>query len=198
MQDKKLRISELPPAEQERVLREAEENLKRSQTERKKQLADVEIVCTVETYEAQKVKPPAREMKPRHIGGGILLAPVAAEPEKAVFSRVMATFINHSAAQIDMGRFVLYDILEVAVFDEKGSRLPARIYPDYHGLFVSGYAQSIAPGGSLTKQLSPEAWADIKEPGTYRLDISTKGDVHSLMKIRNRTLTYTIEESKAK
>jgi hypothetical protein len=186
-------------AERERQNEEAARERALMEAERKQKLAADEIICEVVTEERVNPQPPisgspasapkrARRMRPRHIGGGILLEPVIDEPEHVSYVKV--TFVNHSAARIPMGLFDLRDILEVAVFDAAGNRLSAR--PLSQPSRIGGYSRSIEPEETIPTQIFLEDFAEIKEPGTYRLDISTRGDVHSLMKIRNRTLTYTI------
>jgi hypothetical protein len=100
---------------------------------------------------------------------------------------IAGTKLAHSPAHINVGAFDLHEMLEVAVFDSKGDCLSAITLPKRG--FVTGYMRWLAPGETFSTPLFLEEWAVIKEPGTYRLEISTKGDVYSLMKIRKRTLT---------
>jgi hypothetical protein len=97
-----------------------------------------------------------------------------------------------------MGLFDLGEILQVEVYDSKGERVPAPELKRQPRLKLGGYSHDIKPGGKLSAPLPLHHWAEIKGPGTYRLEVSTKGEVHSLMKIRNKTFSYTVEGSKEK
>jgi hypothetical protein len=204
MQEQRPQITSPTRAERERQIEEAERERAVREAEYKQQLASVEIICRVETGERSTEPPPppgarsshslspAQEAKPLDIGGGIQLTPVIDEPQTVNYIEI--SFINHSTARVDMGFFDLRDILEVAVFDSTGKRLPDR--PHHQRKFSSGYSRGIEPGETISTPLPLEGWVEIEKPGTYRLEISTKGDVHSLMKITGRTLSYTIEEGK--
>jgi hypothetical protein len=192
-----------PTAEQERRI----EKSKRAETERKREMTGIEIVCQLETgvrstspphppLPSSNSSPPPQQgqkAEPHEIAQGLLLAPVEDEIETVNYVSVS---INHSAEHINVGAFDLHEMLEVVVFDSNGDRVPAVTLPKRG--FVTGYMRWLSPGETFSTPLFLEEWAEIKGPGTYRLEISTKGDVHSLMKIRNRTLTYTIEEDKTK
>jgi hypothetical protein len=196
MQEKKPRMREFSPAEQERVLREMAERGRQAAEEHKQQLAQVEIVLEIETFQAEAVYRDKPKPKARKLNEMVELAPVEDEEPQTSYRLLVATFINHSDQLIGMGLFDLREILQVEVYDEKGNRLPAPIYTRQPREHIGGYSHDIKPGGKLSAPLPLHHWAEIKEPGTYRLEVSTKGDVHSLMKIRNRTFEYTIEERK--
>jgi hypothetical protein len=193
-EEKKPKFHELPAEERERIIRESRREHERLLAERKEQLKDVEIFCEIETFETQPTsRLPEREVKSSD-GVETVLAPVYDEPEFFHYSLVKISFINHSAASIDMGLFDPWEIVDLAVFDQTGKRLPDRPRPQRK--VGGGYSHGIEPGGRLSTQLNPTACAEIKNPGVYRIEISTVGDVHSLMKITNRTLTYNLEERK--
>jgi hypothetical protein len=204
MQEKKPQITPPTRAEQERQIEEAERERALREAEYKQQLAAVEIVCRIERGERSTEPPPpprsrsshslpnAQEAKPHDIGGGIQLTPVIDELQTVNYVEV--SFINHSNTRVDMGFFDLQDILEVAVFDSTGKRLPDR--PRHQRIFGGGYSRTIEPGEIISTPLPLEGWVETEKPGTYRLEISTKGDVHSLMKVTGGKLTYTLEEEK--
>ncbi len=191
-EEKKPKFHELPAEERERIIRESRKEHERLLAERKEQLKDVEIFCEIETFQAQpSSRLPETEGKSGD-GWGTVLLPVYDEPESFSYSFLKISLINHSAKYIDMGLFDPWEIVDVAVSDQTGKRLPDRPRPQRK--VGGGYSQGIEPGGRLSWQLDPTSCAKIKYPGAYWIEISTVGDVHSLMKITNRTLQYTFEE----